>query len=175
MPSRLLRQAAALAVVALLGTCAVPRAKAQPSSAADDAALAWFRSAATAPLRVSYAGTKAITVWGGQVHASQVRIYHEAPGRTRLEYVAAGGQPKRIVIITDGRVQEYIPSRNQVTERFTAQADEAQLARNALPQIVSNYSVTFDSDDQVAGRPARVIEVQSKFPGRPSLRIWVDR
>ena len=175
MPSLLCRQAAALAVLALLGTCAVPLARAQPAGDPDDAALAWFRAAAVAPLRVSYEGTKAITVWDGQVHASQVRIYHEAPGRTRLEYIAAGTQPRRIVIITGGRVLEYIPALNQVMERFTAQADEAQLARNALPQILSSYSITFGPDDQVAGRPARVIEVQSKFPGRPSLRIWVDR
>ncbi len=109
------------------------------------------------------------------MHASQVRIYHEAAGRTRLEYAAAGNQPRRIVIITGGRVQEYIPALNQVTERFTARADESQLARTVLPQILSNYSVTFGPDDQVAGRPTRVIEVQSKFPGRQSLKIWVDR
>src|SRR6516225_7095818 len=78
MSSRLLRQAAALAVLALLGTVAVPPANAQPSGVSDDAALDWLRAAATAPLRVSYAGTKAITVWGAQAHASQVRIYHEA-------------------------------------------------------------------------------------------------
>ena len=116
MSSRLLRQAAALAVLALLGTVAVPPANAQPSGVSDDAALDWLRAAATAPLRVSYAGTKAITVWGAQAHASQVRIYHEAAGRTRLEYVASGNRPRRIVIISDGRVQEYTPALNQVTE-----------------------------------------------------------
>ena len=175
MSSRLLRQAAALAVLALLGTVAVPPANAQPSGVSDDAALDWLRAAATAPLRVSYAGTKAITVWGAQAHASQVRIYHEAAGRTRLEYVASGNRPRRIVIISDGRVQEYTPALNQVTEQFNVRGDEAQLARTVLPQILSNYSVTFGPDDEVAGRPTKVIIVQSKFPGRPSLKLWVDR
>src|SRR5262249_22828570 len=175
MSSRLLRQAAALAVLALLGTSAAPPARAQSSGTADDTALDWLRAAATAPLQVSYAGTKTITVWGGQAHTSQVRIYHEAAGRTRLEYVAAGNRPRRIVIISDGRMQEYTPALNQVKEEFNVRADEAQLARTVLPQILSTYSVTFGPDDEVAGRPTKVIIVQSKFPGRPSLKIWVDR
>src|SRR6516162_61060 len=166
MPSRLLRQAAALAVFALLGIVADSRAGVQPSSTgSDDAALAWLRSAAAAPRLVSYAGTKAITLWGGQVQASQVRVYHKAPDQTRLEYIPAGLQPRRIVIIADGRVEEYVPARNQVIERAVPQAGEAHLTRSLLPQILSNYQVTFGPDDRVAGRPARVIEVRGKFPG----------
>lgn len=138
-------------------------------------APAWLRSAAVAPRRVSYEGTKAITVWGGQVQASQVRIYHEAPNLTRLEYLAAGSQPKRIVIIKGRSEIEYVPARNQVIERSAAQPDEAQLTQAVLPQLLANYNVTFGSGDQVAGRDTRIVNVQSKFPGRPSLRIWVDQ
>ena len=91
MPLRIFRQAAVLAVfvlaAGLLGPLLTPG---WPASAPPDLALSWLRAGATAPRRVSYAGTKAITLWGGRVETSQVRIYHEAPNATRLEYLAAG-------------------------------------------------------------------------------------
>ncbi|HLW60542.1 MAG TPA: polysaccharide deacetylase family protein [bacterium] len=173
MVLRRIRQAAVLAVFALIGNLVGTPGWAKTPE--PDNALSWLRSGASAPRRVSYAGTKAITIWGGQVQASQVRIYHAAPDRTRLEYLPAGNQPQRIVIITGRMEMEYVPARNQVVERPAPAADEERLTQAVLPQILSNYYVRFGAPELVAGRPARVIEVQSKFPGRPSLRIWVDR
>ncbi len=173
MPSRILRQAAALAALALGTSVLAPPGWSQPAGA--EAPLSWLRSGATAPRQVSYEGTKSITVWGGQVQASQVRVFHAAPDRTRLEYLAAGTQPGRIVIIK-GRIQmEYVPARNQVIERPAPEADEELLTRGVLPEILHNYNVGFGGSEQVAGRETRVINIQSKFPGRPSLRIWVAR
>ena len=68
------------AAAGLLGPLPTPGWSA---SAPPDLALSWLRAGATAPRRVSYAGTKAIALWGGRVEASQVRIYHEAPNATR--------------------------------------------------------------------------------------------
>ena len=139
--------------------------------------LAWLRSAATAPQRVSYQGTKTVTVWtsgatGAQ--ASQVRVYHMAPNRTRLEYLATGTQPERIVVITGQSAVEFIPSRNQYVRRRAPAADEEVLTRQILPQVLANYAVGFSGLDSVAGRSARIIDVRSRYPGRPHLRIWVD-
>lgn len=145
----------------------------QPESA--EVALSWLRSGATAPRRVSYEGTKSITVWGGQVQAAQVQIYHAAPDQTRLEYLPAGNQPKRIVIIKGRTLMEYNAARNQIIERPAPEPDEERLTRDVLPRILSSYIVGFGGMEAVAGRPARVINVESKFAGRPSLRIWVDR
>ncbi|HKV43738.1 MAG TPA: polysaccharide deacetylase family protein [bacterium] len=176
MALRRIRQAAVLAVFALMGSlAAAPGTPGWAQPPEPDTALSWLRSGATAPRRVSYAGTKEITIWGGRVQASQVRIFHAAPDRTRLEYVPAGTQPQRIIIITGRMETEYIPARNQVFERPAPAADEDRLTQAVLPQILANYHVHFGPPDLVAGRPSRVIEVQSKFPGRPSLRIWVDR
>jgi peptidoglycan/xylan/chitin deacetylase (PgdA/CDA1 family)/negative regulator of sigma E activity len=149
-----------------------PRAtSAQPGP--EEAALSWLRAAATAPRRVSYSGVKLITVWAGAVRASQVHVYHRAPDRTRLEYSAAGDQPARIVVIA-GRIQEeYIPSRRLFIRRTAAAKGEDGLA-GILPQIVANYDVRFSATETVAGRQARVIELQGKSPGRPRVRLWVD-
>ncbi|TMI80537.1 MAG: hypothetical protein E6H03_08205 [Bacillati bacterium ANGP1] len=175
MPLRIFRQAAVLAVLVLaaglLGPLLPPGWSA---SAPPDPALSWLRTGATAPRRVSYAGTKAITLWGGRVEASQVRIYHEAPNATRLEYLAAGAQPRRIVIINGRQAIEYIPAQNRLVARSAPAADEERLTQALLPHIRDNYNVGIDPADQVAGRRALVLDVKSKLPGRPSLRLWVD-
>jgi peptidoglycan/xylan/chitin deacetylase (PgdA/CDA1 family)/outer membrane lipoprotein-sorting protein len=176
MPSQLIRRAAALAVFLLgISALAAPGWPQPPQPGGPDTALSWLRSGATAPRRVSYEGTKSITVWGGQVQASQVHVYHEAPDQTRLEYLAAGNQGGRVVIIKGRTMMEYVPARNQIIARPAPEADEERLAKGVLPQILTNYDISFAGMEQVAGREARVINVQSKFPGRPSLRIWEDR
>ncbi len=179
MPVSIPRQAAVLALCAL-ATSVLPipgwsRTSPPTPSESAEVALSWLRSGATAPRRVSYEGTKSITVWGGQVQASQVQIYHAAPDQTRLEYLPAGNQPKRIVIIKGRTLLEYNPARNEIIERPAPEADEERLTRDVLPHILSSYNVSFGGMEAVAGRAARVINVEGKFAGRPSLRIWVDR
>src|SRR2546427_795945 len=98
----------ALGVFACGTTAVGPPGWPQPGAA--DTALAWLRSGTQAPQRISYEGTKSITVWGGQVHASQVRVFHAAPDHTRLEYLPAGAQPRRIVIIQGRTEMEYVPA-----------------------------------------------------------------
>jgi peptidoglycan/xylan/chitin deacetylase (PgdA/CDA1 family)/negative regulator of sigma E activity len=142
--------------------------------AGGDSPLAWLRSAATAPRRVSYAGTKTVTVWAGGVQASQVRVYHEAPDRTRLEYLAAGTQPKRIVIIAEGTAVEFTPGENEFIRRPAPAVSEEGLDRNILARIVENYDILFGGFEQVAGRPTRIVDVVGKVPGRPRLRMWID-
>ncbi len=179
MPVSIPRQAAVLALCALAtGVLPIPGWSRSPHPTQPERAelaLSWLRSGATAPQRVSYEGTKSITVWGGQVQASQVHIYHAAPDMTRLEYLPAGNQPKRIVIIKGRILMEYNPARNQIIERPAPQADEERLTRDVLPRILSSYNVSFGGMEAVAGRAARVINVEGKVAGRPSLRIWVDR
>jgi len=170
MPSLIRRCIAVLAI----GGVAWSGVPAWGQQTAGASALAWLRSAATAPRRVSYQGTKTVTVWTGGVQASQVRISHEAPDRTRLEYLPAGTQPERIIVITGRTEIEFIPSRNQYIRRPAPSVDEEGLTRQILPQILENYDVRFDGAEMVAGRPARIVDVRSKFPGRPHLRIWVD-
>jgi peptidoglycan/xylan/chitin deacetylase (PgdA/CDA1 family)/outer membrane lipoprotein-sorting protein len=142
---------------------------AQP--AAPGGPMQWLESAATAPRRVSYEGTKIVTVWAGGVHASQVHVYHQAPDRTRLEYPAAGRQPARTVVITGRTEVVFIPSRNLFIRRPASGAGEGGPIRRAL--LVQNYVVRFDGAEAVAGRPARIIDVQGKLPGRPRVRVWV--
>jgi len=170
------RPIAALAICVLGGSVFGPGstlpAPAWAEPAAGDA-LAWLRSAVTAPRRVSYAGTKTVTVWGGAVRSSQVRVFHQAPDQTRFEYLAAGDQPERIVVITGETETDFVPAKNQFIRRRAPKTSEEGLASQIL-QIQANYDVRFESADTVAGRETRLIAVDSKFPGRPRLRIWVD-
>ncbi len=171
------RQVALLAICALgwgVFASTVAPLSAWSQTRGETEALAWLRSAATAPRRVSYEGTKTVTIWTGQVRSSHVHVYHAAPDRTRLEYLAAGNQPQRIVVITGRTQMEYVPSRNEVLVRPAPETDEEALRRQILPQILANYAVTFEGTQQVAGREARVVDVRSQFPGRPRLRIWID-
>lgn len=179
MRAHIQRRIAAAAICVLgwsllgaLGLPPGPPARAQPD--AGESPLAWLRSAAEAPRRTSYAGTKTVTVWAGAVQASQVRVYHAAPDRTRLEYPAAGTQPARIVVITGRAAVEFIPARNEIIRRPAPAADEEGLTRGVLPRILENYDVLFDGAEEVAGRPTRIIDVRGRLPGRPRLRIWVD-
>lgn len=169
------RPIAVLAICVLgggvFGPVLPPPAWAEPAAAGD--AVAWLRSAVTAPRRVSYAGMKTVTIWGGAVRSSQVRVFHQAPDQTRFEYLAAGDQPERIVVITGQTETDFIPVKNQFIRRRAPETSEEGLTRQIL-QIQANYDVRFESDDKVAGRDTRLIAVDSKFPGRPRLRIWVD-
>jgi len=137
-------------------------------------ALQWLRSAAAAMSRVSYEGTRTVTVWAAGVTALQLHEYHEAPDRTRLEYQAAGDQPERIVVISGTTQTTYIPSRNEVIRAPAPQAQVQAPVQQLLPQLARNYDVRFDGTDEVAGRRTRIIDVQSRFPNRPHLRVWVD-
>jgi len=166
----------ALAWVLLGGPFVPPPTSAQPLVVPlqrEGDALQWLRQAATAPRRVSYAGTRTVTVWAGGVQASQVRVFHQAPDRTRLEYLAVGDQPARIVVIAGDIQTTYVPSRNEVVRAPAPRTDEEALTE-ILPQIAENYDVRFGGTDRVAGRVARIIDVQSKFPNRPRLKVWVD-
>ena len=175
------RRIAALAVGvagwSLLAATLSPPAVTQPAgppSPADSTALAWLRAAATAPARVSYEGTRTSTLWAGRVQAFQVRVYHQAPDLTRLEYLAVGDQPARIVVIAGSSQTTYTPATNKMIRAPAVRTDEEALTRQILPQIAENYTVRFAGTQRVAGRAVQVIDVQGKFPGRPRLRLWVD-
>ena len=171
------RRIALLAVCALLSAFAPGRAAlAAPAFGAPGEAepIRWLQDAALAPRSVSYAGTKTVTVWAQTVRASEVRIYHQAPDHTRLEYLAAGDQPERVVVINGGRQIEFVPGRGRYVEGPAPQTDEDALIRQFLPQLAQNYEVRFAGEERVAGRPARIVDIQGRLPGRPRLRLWID-
>ncbi|HEV2280817.1 MAG TPA: polysaccharide deacetylase family protein [bacterium] len=174
MTPRLHRRIALLAVCALLAASAPDRAALAAPPAGPGEPIRWLSEAAVAPRSVSYAGTKTVTVWAQTVRASEVRIYHQAPDRTRLEYLAAGDQPERVVVINGGRQIEFVPGRGRYVEGPAPQTDEDELIRQILPQLAANYEVRFAGVERVAGRPARIIDIQGRLPGRPRLRLWID-
>ena len=179
MTPRLRRRIALLAVCALLAAFVPDRAALAvpavvPGGPGESEPIRWLTEAALAPRTVSYAGTKTVTIWAQTVRASEVRIYHQAPDRTRLEYLAAGDQPARIVVINDGHQIEFVPGRGRYVERPAPQTDEDALMRQILPQLAANYEVRFAGAERVAGRPARIIDIQGRRPGRPRLRLWID-
>jgi peptidoglycan-N-acetylglucosamine deacetylase len=151
-----------------------PAAQAPTPGAGDDEAIAWLTAAAVAPRDVTYSGTKTVTVWAQTVRASEVRVYHEAPDRTRLEYLATGDQPARVVVISGNHQIEFVPGTGRYVEGPAFRTDEDALTRQILPQVAANYNVRFAGMERVAGRPARIVEIQGKHPGRPRLRLWID-
>ena len=171
------RRIALLAVCALLAAFVPERGAAAapgPGGFGESEPIRWLQEAALAPRSVSYSGTKTVTVWAQTVRASEVRVYHQAPDRTRLEYLAAGDQPERVVVINGGQQTEFVPGRGRYIEGAAPQTDEDALIRQVLPQLAQNYEVRFAGAERVAGRSARIVDIQGRLPGRPRLRLWLD-
>jgi peptidoglycan/xylan/chitin deacetylase (PgdA/CDA1 family)/negative regulator of sigma E activity len=175
MTSHPRRRIALLAVGILLAALVPPRAAfAAPGLfGGENEAFRWVTEAALAPRSISYEGTKTVTIWAQVIRASEVRIYHQAPDRTRLEYLAAGDQPARVVVISGNRQIEFVPGRGRYMEGTAPQTDEDALTR-ILPQVAANYAVRFAGAERVAGRPTRIVEIEGRRPGRPRLRLWID-
>lgn len=159
-----------LALPVLVVSLAVPAGPQRQS------AEGWLASAASAPTRVSFTGTKVVVTWTNRGAAgSTVTIAHRAPNRLRLEYAPTAGRKRRIVIDDGRRRWQYEPTTTRAFLSPSPSTDAEAPPRNHLPLLLKNYTATLETDEYVAGRSAVVVAVRPRTPDRPSLKLWVDR
>ncbi|MBI4278051.1 MAG: hypothetical protein HY660_06305 [Armatimonadetes bacterium] len=135
----------------------------------------WLRLALTAPSRTTYQGQKTVIQWSGRTsHAAVVRVYHRPPAQTRIEYLASGARSQRLVI-DDGRSRWYYdPARRLAVREISSGTDGLPPTVN-LHLLRRNYILQRGGVARVAGREAVQLGLQPRYPGRPLLRLWIDR
>lgn len=146
-------------------------AMALPASAAPaDALSRLVRSRATSAFR----GEQIIATWDGtQPQTTFVRIEHDPPGWTRLEYRPVGSSARRVVLRHDAQEIQYDPRTRRGTRRTRLPDTDDDVETNHLAWLAANYRLTA-APTELLGRPVERIDMQPLVPDRPSRRIYVD-
>jgi len=97
-----------------------------------------------------------------------VRIWHDGPGRTRLEFVREEGGPARVVVENGIHRWFYSPRLKQW------RAVSWREPESRLNLLLKNYRVLPGPIDIVAGRRALQVDVEPRYPGNPRKRVWLD-
>lgn len=104
------------------------------------------------------------------------QVLLQVPGRLRWDYTSP--QPS-VMLIRDGRFSRYIPQSRQV---FRGPAKgEADLLVGFGPGAAGlgqKYKVTLVGEEEVAGAPAHVLDLQPRQAGSglfAGIRLWVDK
>ncbi|MBI5835061.1 MAG: hypothetical protein HZB16_22380 [Armatimonadetes bacterium] len=123
----------------------------------------WLARAAAAPRSVAYHGREQVRfAWGNKQMASEVRVAHEPPDRTRLDY--AGADLDGVCVITVGEhTWRYDPRLKRT--------DEATGAATDIPASVAGYRVRVGPGESVAGRATRRIDLTGAGTART---LWLD-
>lgn len=123
----------------------------------------WLARAAAAPRTLAYHGRQQVRFgWGQRQVTSTVRVVHEPPARTRLDY--SGAELDGVCVITDGlHTWRYDPR--------LARVDEATATGADLPVSLAGYRVRVGPGEAVVGRATRRIELSGAKVART---LWLD-
>lgn len=152
------RLAPVLVVVALFGLLYAARAGFQRQTV-----IARLDAAQAADGTLDYHGTQRTRLTlDGRTVESRVRVVHQAPDKTRLEYL--DGQLTGTRLITVGDEQwRYDPALN-TTMRLKAPGP--------VPMTLRGYRATFSDGPSIAGRPTHQVKLTSP---RGERLLWLDR
>jgi outer membrane lipoprotein-sorting protein len=121
-----------------------------------------------------YTGVKLIWACGSgdsrhhsDYHRS-ARIWHDGPGRTRLEFVPTDGGPARVVVENGSHRWFYSP-RHRAWRPVSWRPPEPR-----LDLLLRNYRVHPGSVETIAGRRALMVRVEPRYPGNPHKQAWLD-
>lgn len=134
-----------------------------------------LRKALAADSSQTYTGTMVIFTWAaGAGEATAVRVRHQAPGKSRLEYLSARQEPY-LVTVDDGiHHWQYRPQERAAT----LEPSRVQFAGGVEEQLIllkHNYSLQYGGTGEVTGRAADIVELVPRGCGYPAQRLWVDR
>ena len=89
-------------------------------------------------------------------------------GRMRMDYKS--GIFAGLSIIDDGKKMMRVDSKNQsiVVSAIPFPQDDISL-------LLSNYEVSLDGTEQVAGRSTQILQVKSRSVKNPSKKLWIDK
>lgn len=151
----------------LVAAMAVP-ARAAPAPAP-------LLQAARARASVAYRGEQIVVAWDGvaRAQASLVRIEHDPPAWTRLDYFPLGPDRRWTVIRRDAVEIRFDPLRLTGTTGPHAGADEDAFESAHLTWLLENYRVV-TAQDALLGRKATRVELAPTAHDRPTHRLTVD-
>ena len=149
------------------------------------AALATSARAAPAPApllqavraraAVAYRGEQIVVAWNAatRADASLVRIEHDPPAWTRLDYFPLGPNRRWTVIRRDTVEIRFDPLRLTGTTGPPASADEDAFETTHLPWLLENYRIA-TAQDAFLGRKVTRVELVPSAGDRPTHRLTVD-
>lgn len=104
--------------------------------------------------------------------SNNVKVFWKSPGKTRMEYFS-GNIPQMIVITTKDRSIEFSPAENiAYLKEISPQKKELEKTKQNI--LFSNYEAKIVGKETVSGRAATLIKVGSRYPDRPSKKLWID-
>jgi len=102
----------------------------------------------------------------------KAKVFHQAPDKWRLEFLEPEVRKGEILIL-DGR--HFWRSPREKGRGFRHRGLRRPLQTKDIERLVSNYKVETQGEKEIAGRKAFIIKCTGKYPGRPSLMLWVDK
>lgn len=143
-----------------------------------EAATSPLLRAVQAPAEVAYRGEQIITTWlGGETQTALVRIEHDPPDWTRLEYRPIGLERRWVILRRGEEETRYDPATRRGTRlRRNGSDDEADDVFSVLhlPLLQANYLIS-SAPGTFLERPVDRVTLRPKFADRPTRRIDVDR
>ncbi|OGL40662.1 MAG: hypothetical protein A2043_10425 [Candidatus Schekmanbacteria bacterium GWA2_38_9] len=104
--------------------------------------------------------------------SNNVKVFWKRPGKTRMEYFS-GNILQMIVITTKDKSIEFSPAENIVyIKEISPQKKELEKTKQSL--LFSNYEAKIAGKETVSGRDATLVKVDSRYPDRPSKKLWID-
>ncbi len=111
----------------------------------------------------------------GVTHLAEAHVVQGARGRFRMEYVRPSDANGRLVFSNGQIAWQYEPNR-RLLARTEMPPTSQEKDREAESLIEANYRIVLESDHaSAAGRPAYLIGLLPRQPGKSSQHRWIDR
>lgn len=104
--------------------------------------------------------------------SNEANVSYRQHGMCRMEYKGSGAS-NIVVINKDNSLLRYDRVKRIVFR--TIAETSPQNAEDKKKLLFENYKVIKDGEEKVAGRDTYLIEVSSKYPGRPYKKLWIDK
>jgi outer membrane lipoprotein-sorting protein len=127
-----------------------------------------LRAAQNAEERLTLCATLNTATFSQQTPASSQVVVCRKSGACRWEYQAPA--LNGLVMIEKGDAVMRLDPVQKV-----ASVGCARREAGAFDLLLKNYTVTAERTEPIIGRPADVLVVKHREPGRPAKKVWVDR
>lgn len=127
-----------------------------------------LRAAQNAEERLTLRATLNTATFSRQTPASSQVVVCRKPGGCRWEYQAPA--LNGLVMIEKGDAVMRLDPAQKIASVGCARHEVA-----AFDLLLKNYTVTAERTEPIIGRPADVLVVKHREPGRPAKKVWVDR
>lgn len=145
-----------------------------PAEAAAISVAELLRATMLAAGTTTYHGTRVEMSWSAeQATGSVASVFHRADRKSRIEYQAAADGSRRIVIDDGTRLWDIDVAHERVI--VGSSPEERDGVDETLKLVVKNYNIHLVGEDEVAERSAYLVQLDSKYLGRRTQRLWIDR